>query len=110
MKIWKFMLMSLVCAMAMVSLSACGGDDNDNNNGGNVFVGTWEDEEYGDYYILRSNGTGSYNGDEVWSFTYEASGNTARLMYDEGDTERLTYHDGNIPYLTDEFGDKFFKR
>ncbi len=112
MKIWKFMVMCLACSMAMVSLSACS-DDDDDKGGNNLFVGTWIDPDYGDYYTFRSNGTGAYTGEEGIgsdSFSYTVSGSTAILTFEEDDVERMTYHGGDSPYLSDEDGYRYYKR
>lgn len=88
----------LLIVMVMgVMLSSCDKDDKDEPKGGNELVGKWYytedgDTDYDDYFIFKSNGTGSYTYEddvEAFDYTYDSKTNVLILNYRDDDSERL---------------------
>lgn len=73
-----------------------------------VLVGTWVDltSDWEDTYIFNADGTGTYISGPEYDFTYQVSGDTLTLIYEEDDTEEYTATvDGSKLVLVDkQFG------
>jgi hypothetical protein len=73
-----------------------------------ALVGTWVDltSDWEDTYIFNSDGTGTYISGPEYDFTYQVSGDTLTLIYEEDDTEEYTATvDGSKLVLVDkQFG------
>ena len=71
-------------------------------------VGTWVDltSDWEDTYIFNADGTGTYISGPEYDFTYQVSGDTLTLIYEEDDTEEYTATvDGSKLVLVDkQFG------
>ena len=73
-----------------------------------ALVGTWVDltSDWEDTYIFNADGTGTYISGPEYDFTYQVSGDTLTLIYEEDDTEEYTATvDGSKLVLVDkQFG------
>ncbi len=73
-----------------------------------ALVGTWVDltSDWEDTYIFNADGTGTYISGPEYDFTYQISGDTLTLIYEEDDTEEYTaVVDGSKLVLVDkQFG------
>lgn len=73
-----------------------------------ALVGTWVDltSDWEDTYIFNADGTGTYISGPEYDFTYQVSGDTLTLIYEEDDTEEYTaVVDGSKLVLVDkQFG------
>ena len=71
-----------------------------------ALVGTWVDltSDWEDTYIFNADGTGTYISGPEYDFTYQVSGDTLTLIYEEDDTEEYTAAiNGSKLVLVDEF-------
>lgn len=73
-----------------------------------ALVGTWVDltSDWEDTYIFNADGTGTYISGPEYDFTYQVSGDTVMLIYEEDDTEEYDATvDGSKLVLVDkQFG------
>ncbi len=73
-----------------------------------ALVGTWVDltSDWEDTYVFNADGTGTYISGPEYDFTYQVSGDTLTLIYEEDDTEEYTATvDGSKLVLVDkQFG------
>ncbi|MDE5749445.1 MAG: hypothetical protein K2H87_01590 [Duncaniella sp.] len=82
-----------------VMLSSCSKDDDkDEPKSDNELVGTWYytsdgETDYDDYFIFRSNGTGTYHYDDAQSddftYTYDSKTKFLSLNFKHWDSERF---------------------
>ncbi|MBQ3139907.1 MAG: hypothetical protein IJB68_10460 [Ruminococcus sp.] len=71
-----------------------------------ALVGTWVDltSDWEDTYIFNADGTGTYISGPEYDFTYQVSGDTLTLIYEENDTEEYTASiNGSNLVLVDKF-------
>ncbi len=83
-KVWRLfsLLMAVLLMTAMVT--ACGDDEDEKDDGGNPFVGAWDNDADEISFIFNEDGTGeqaSYSGSIP--FTYTVDGNIAQISNEE---------------------------
>ena len=92
-------LLLIVMMMGGMMFSSCSKDDEpDNPASTNELVGTWYftymgETDYDDYFIFKSNGTGTYHYDDEQSdnftYTYDSKSNMLCLNYEHWESERF---------------------
>jgi hypothetical protein len=87
-KVQSFLKM-LAMTVALLGVTACGGDDNDDeiDNGGGISIqeleGTWAGEL--PYYYYRINGEYANIYETIWTFFRDGSGYSVEYLCDEND-------------------------